>query len=398
MEQMDGWYGNMDKKSSTSNVVSRSDYQLRVSLSNRSISALMILFCVFFPQFSVADSRIALVVGNQSYAQAPLANPVQDATAIGGALESMGYKTTVLKDASRLELESALDDYSIAAEKSDYAVFFYAGHAIQVNGKNYLIPVDASLQKRRDINKLIGLDEVTTELSSASSLGVAIIDACRDNPFADKLSDRLGRGVVGRGLARVKIQGGKLLVAYATEADAIAEDGLGKNSPYTTALLQHISDPTLDIRLMFGRVHDDVVSATDGRQSPNIYGSLGGRRYILNANRPVSNNDIQLVNTRFQALAEAIENKDRDAIKSLTEPSQNWSRYLDYVLDNFVTIELSLEPAKPQSGGADAMVSAELTIDQLISENGDISQPSEHLRSVLLSSRRNDNDWSLINW
>jgi len=242
--------------------------------------------------------------------------------------------------------------------------------------------------------------EKTTSFQWARSLGVAIIDACRDNPFANNLNKQLGRSIASRGLANVKVAGGKLLIAYATEADAIAADGVGKHSPYTKALLKHIGDPDTDVRLMFGRVHDDVVAATDGQQSPNIYGSLGGRQYVLNANRtlPISDADILQINEQFEALVSSIETKDRKRMNSLATPSENWNRYLDYVLDNFDSVELEL--SEPQVNTDDNGTSAisTLTITELRSANGNVSVPSEQLRSVQISSERIDNKWSPIRW
>jgi len=359
----------------------------------------LLLGFTLYVSASLAADRIALVIGNQSYPDAPLENPVNDAIAVGRALGNMGYETTVVKEANRQGLEKALDEFSLAAEKSDFALFFYAGHAIQVDGKNYMIPVDAELETRRDINKLVALEEITTELSLANSLGVAIIDACRDNPFSQNLNKRIGRSIAGRGLARVKVRGGKLLVAYATEADAIAEDGLGKHSPYTSALLNHIQDPQTDVRLMFGRVHDEVVAKTNGRQSPNIYGSLGGREYILHSgSRSVQESDIQLVGERFSALKQSIIVKDRKEIKNLAEPSKQWNRYLDYLLDNFDSIDLQLTTPAVKTDENGTIIFSTMTIKELRSANGDISLPSKQLRSIQINSRKEGNNWSPINW
>jgi len=191
-----------------------------------------------------------------------------------------------------------------------------------------------------------------------------------------------------------------LLVAYATEADAVAADGVGKHSPYTNALLKHIDDPETDVRLMFGRVHDEVLSATRGRQSPNIYGSLGGRKYILNNSAPqaISDDDIEIVNKRFEALLSSIEAKDRSKINSLARPSQNWDRYLDYMLDNFKSIDLKLSKPTVSTKNNKGVIVSTLTINELRSANGDFSVPSEKLRSIQISSERIKNEWSLINW
>ena len=179
---------------------------------------------------------------------------------------------------------------------------------------------------------------------------------------------------------------------------AIADDGFGKHSPYTLSLLKHIGDPETDVRLMFGRVHDDVVALTNGRQSPNIYGSLGGRRYILNSTKPITKNDIQTINNQFKALVSSIESKNRVQIESLAEPSQHWSRYLDYMLDNFESIDLQLTEPQVVTDDDGLFVSSTLTVNELRSASGDISLPSKRLKSVQISSRRIENDWSPISW
>lgn len=347
---------------------------------------------------AAAGERVALVVGNNSYNKAPLINPINDATAIGAALNKMGYRTTVINNADRSSMENALDEFSLKAEKADYALFFYAGHAIQVDGKNYLIPVGSRLKNRRDIKRLIELDDVTEELGRSSRLGVAIIDACRNNPFAHELNGSIGRSVVSRGLARARLRSGNVLVAYATEEDAIADDGLGQHSPYTSALLQHIDNPETDVRLMFGQVRDTVIANTNGSQRPYVYGSIGGSQYFLNAIKVITDADIKSATTRFQALASAIQKKDRKLIKKLASPAQAWSRYLDYMLDNFDSIELSLSPPVAQTQGSDSVISASLKVEQLVSANGDIGMPSEQLRSVVLTSKRSGDDWSAISW
>jgi len=200
-------------------------------------------------------------------------------------------------------------------------------------------------------------------------------------------------------LARVKVRGSKLLVAYATEADAIAEDGLGKHSPYTAALLNHIQDPQTDVRLMFGRVHDEVVAKTNGRQSPNIYGSLGGREYILHTGaQSVPKTDIEIVEEKFSELLRSIATKDRKRIERLSDPSRQWDRYLDYVLDNFESIDLQLSEPVVKTDESGTVISSTMTIKELRSANGDISLPSEQLRSIQISSRKKGNNWSPINW
>lgn len=371
------------------------------------------------PVVAGAAERIALVIGNNEYEQARLFNPVNDAEAIGAKFEAMGYDTTILRNGKRLEIEAALDAFSMKAASAEYAMFFYAGHAIQVYGKNYIIPVDARLTVRRDIKKLIPLDDVSEEVGQADKLGVVILDACRDNPFNAVMDENLGRGLVGRGLSGSVQVGGNTLIAYATEEDAIAADGHGRHSPYTSGLLEHIDTPGIDVRLMFGRVRDAVIRNTGGKQRPFVYGSIGGSNYFLNArsiqvtapvgepsaprdtgrkNPPgtISNRDMSLVMDMFSELRSAILSKDREAIRSLVAPSEQRDRYIDYLFDNFSTIEVSL--SRVQAVEEKSAIVGRITIDRLVRDNGDIGLPARKHKTIPIESRLIGDDWSPVIW
>lgn len=171
-----------------------------------------------------------------------------------------------------------------AAAGAEIALVFYAGHGIQVGGKNYLLPTDAQLNDERDLRKLILLDDVIYEASQARKLGVVVIDACRDNPLARQLAQGLGAqrsASVRQGLSQVESVPTDVLVAFATEADASAADGMGRNSPYSHALLKNLQTPGIETGLLFRKVRDDVMRLTNGRQRPYTYGSLGGTEFYL---------------------------------------------------------------------------------------------------------------------
>lgn len=395
------------------------NYKINVwQTAKLSVAAWLFLFFTGVSANAYAAKRVALVVGNNDYEQARLRNPVNDAVAIGEKLTAMGYQTTVLKNGKRLEIEAALDEYSVQAAQAEFAVFYYAGHAIQVDGTNYLIPIDAKLTARRDIKKLIELGDVTDEVGQANKLGVVILDACRDNPFNAVMDRTLGRGLVGRGLSSGLVMGGNTLVAYATEQDAIAADGHGKHSPYTKALLEHISTPSIDVRLMFGKVRDAVIKNTAGRQRPFVYGSLGGNSYFLNAKstpkpakveptvvaaatnlgtaRSISSRDMSSVMEQFSDLQSAIKRRDRDAIKELAAPSAERDRFLDYLFKNFSTIDVSL--SRVRALDTRSAIVGRLTIDRLVRSNGDIGVPAKAHRSIPIESRLINNDWTPIIW
>jgi formylglycine-generating enzyme required for sulfatase activity len=173
-------------------------------------------------------------------------------------------------------MRRAIGDFSDTAADADIAIVYYAGHGIEVDGVNYLIPTDAKLARDFDVeDETISLDRVLRAIDSARRLRLVILDACRDNPFAQSMK-RSSRAI-GRGFARVEPTTPDTLVAFAAKAGSTASDGDGANSPFTAALLKHIATPGLDIRIALGQVRDEVMETTRPRQEPFVYGSLGGR-------------------------------------------------------------------------------------------------------------------------
>lgn len=233
-----------------------------------------------------AGAPVALVVGNGAYVEAaPLANPPNDARAVATALGRLGFEVIEGYDLDKRGLEAALRRFGERVPNADIAFAFFAGHGLQVAGKNYLVPVDAKLVREQDLRyEAVPMDTLLEEMQGARKVRIMVLDACRNNPFGDRMARSMGAGrsaAVGRGLARVEGLSVDTLVAYATAADDIALDGSDSNSPFTTALLQHMETPGLDVRLLFGRVRDSVISQTNGKQQPFIYGSLGGSEVML---------------------------------------------------------------------------------------------------------------------
>lgn len=218
---------------------------------------------------ALAQQRVALVVGNGAYRAVPrLANPAADAAAIAGALRAAGFSTELVRDSAKDGMEAALRRFGVAAEGAELAVFYFAGHGIQVGGENYLLPVDARLSHARDVDfELIGLPVVTRAMQPARAR-VLILDACRDNPLAAQMRGLSGTRSVGRGLARVETVDLGTLIAFSTSPGAVALDGTGRNSPFTAALVQHMATPGIEIRQLMTRVRRSVVEATGGQQVP----------------------------------------------------------------------------------------------------------------------------------
>jgi Protein of unknown function (DUF3300)/Caspase domain len=227
---------------------------------------------------ALADKRVALVIGNSEYRNvARLPNPANDAAAVAGLFKSTGFEVDLRLDLDSNNMRRALREFSQTARDADVVVVFYAGHGIEMNGTNYLIPTDAKLEQDFDVeDETVSLDRVLATAEPAKRLRLVILDACRDNPFMKSMKRSVASRSIGRGLARIEPTTTDTLVAFAAKAGSIAVDGAGANSPFTAALLKHVATPGLDIRIALGRVHDDVLESTRRQQEPTIYGSLGG--------------------------------------------------------------------------------------------------------------------------
>ena len=231
-----------------------------------------------------ADRRIALVIGNGKYENAGvLANPTNDADAVADLFAKAGFDSVDRRhDLGVVEFKRAVREFVDRAASADVAVVYYSGHGLEIGGVNYLIPVDAKLTSTLDMDdEAVSLDRVLVAAGHVKKLSLIILDACRENPFHPVADDaRVTRGV-SMGLAGVGPTVADTLIAFAAKAGSVSYDGDGRNSPFTTALLKYITRPGLDIRLALGKVRDDVLRATNHRQEPYVYGSLGGENVAL---------------------------------------------------------------------------------------------------------------------
>ncbi len=174
-------------------------------------------------------------------------------------------------------MRRALREFSDLTRNADVGVVYFAGHGIEVGGNNYLIPIDAVLERDIDVDdETVSLDRVLRMVEPAKHLRLVILDACRENPFSETIKRTMAMRSIGRGLAKVEPTMTDTLIAFAAKAGSTAQDGAGPNSPFTTALLKHLAEPGLDVRIAFGRVRDEVRLNTDNEQEPFVYGSLGG--------------------------------------------------------------------------------------------------------------------------
>ena len=234
-----------------------------------------------------SERRIALVIGIGAYKATPaLPNPPKDAHAMALTLAKVGFDVDEELDIDFRTFQRSLREFGIKAQNADVAVFYFAGHGMQVERENYLVPADAKLERQHDLlYEAMSLDLVLGEASQARTLGIVILDACRNNPFTAHLGQQIARSTravdVGVGLARIDDPPKGTLVAMATRADAVAEDGDGEHSPYTQALLANLQTPGVELGLFFRKVRDAVLAATRGRQEPYTFGSLGAEPFYF---------------------------------------------------------------------------------------------------------------------
>ena len=186
-------------------------------------------------------------------------------------LKSLGFEIIGGSDLDRKSLVEALIRFGRAAETADVALFFYAGHGLQVSGQNYLVPIDGQVEYEAEVDiSLVSLSGVMQQLERGSKTNIIFLDACRDNPFAKQLAT-IGATArpssIAKGLGRVQTGSGTF-VAFATQPDAVAADGPGRNSPFTTALLQHIDEPGRSISDLMIAVRNEVLAATAGTSGP----------------------------------------------------------------------------------------------------------------------------------
>lgn len=216
--------------------------------------------------------KAALVIGNSNYRMSPLRNPQNDATDVAAKLRSIGFDVTLETNLNLVGFENAVSDFGKKVQDYDVALFFYAGHGVQVSGENYLVPTDAMISSESDVKYKCENANMVLDVMEESNvrLKIMILDACRNNPFARSL---------GRGLASMNSSSGTFL-AFATSPGDIALDGKTRNSPYTSAILQHITTPGISIYECFQNIGEQVNNDTRGHQNPWISASLRSMFYF----------------------------------------------------------------------------------------------------------------------
>ena len=247
------------------------------------LAAVSLSWCI---SDAAAAARVALVIGNSKYLNAPeLKNPRNDADALAAALSRLNFRVIKGIDADRFTMQTLVRAFSGELDGAKIAVFYYAGHGLQLNGKNYLIPVDAKLDTELDLDfEAMDVNFVLSQMERGNRINIVMLDACRNNPMSQKLARSMGTRSIalGRGLARIETGVGTL-ITFSTQPGNVALDGKGANSPFAKALLDNIEAPGLDIEVVMRRVREEVIKETGGRQVPWSNSSLVGDRVVLNS-------------------------------------------------------------------------------------------------------------------
>ena len=315
-------------------------------MSSFRILLAVLLMPVIFCLPAAAEKRVALIIGNSNYAQVPaLPNPVNDANDIASALKRAGFEVILGLDVDKREFDTKVRNFADLLENADAAIFFYAGHGLQVSGRNFLLPVDARVQSERDLDfDAVNLDFVLKqmELRRADKTNIVFLDACRDNPFAGNLARSMGTrsASIGKGLAQVDTGVGTF-IAYSTQPGNVALDGTGRNSPFTAALAKHVVEPDRNLTSVMIEVRKDVLAATGGKQVPWDHSALTGEFYFqksaaATARSATGETDADALQQRMRSLEDEVSKKSdaeqtsnivalaqaRERLRQLTEANQ----------------------------------------------------------------------------
>lgn len=240
---------------------------------------ILTVFLVLVCSQALAEKRVALVIGNSAYQHVPkLPNPDNDAGDMAAKLKGLGFEVVVGRDLDLAGVRNTIRDFVARLDGADLALFYYAGHGLQVNGENYIAPIDAKLLSYIDLDfEAVPMNLILSAMERETRVNLVFLDACRDNPLAVNLARSMGTrsSSIGRGLAKVGTGIGSL-IAFATQPGNVALDGAGRNSPFTAALLRHLGKPGRDITRELTDVRRDVLEATDGKQVPWDSSSLTG--------------------------------------------------------------------------------------------------------------------------
>lgn len=235
---------------------------------------------------AMAAERVALVIGNGNYQHTgQLANPVNDAALVAQSLRGVGFEVVTASDATHKSLLDAMSEFGRVSQGAQVALFFYAGHGLEVAGRNWILPVDADIQASSDLpSAAVKVDDVLElmELSDAR-IRLVVLDACRNNPLPRSLTRSTTRG-----LAKIDASAAGTMVVFSAAPGEVALDGSGANSPFSQALASHIGESGLEVRQMIGRVRQDVMAATNNKQVPWVNEAIAGDFFLAGKGKQVA--------------------------------------------------------------------------------------------------------------
>ena len=367
------------------------------------------LFLLILPQWLIASERVALVIGIGEYDNTEnLANPSRDAKAVAKALSDAGFDVMLSIDADQSEFGQTLVKFLAKTKGAEASIFYFAGHGIQINSKNYLLSKTAKVknpilidQDGYELGKILDL------MARNSETSIALIDACRDNPLAEALvaatepSTRSAWGM-SRGLARIEGEFSNSLVAFATSPGRVAFDGSAKHSPFTSALLEHISTPGIEISVLLKRVTRDVLKNTEGEQRPEIVASMAQEFYFYKPTVNVDGNviisqpeDPEVAATALLRMAmELPDNRQRDtSLELLAKRFEGTTAagIATNILNSRPPVEAPAATGKPDNQDSDSAILHGLDIDRLKQEelqsrlNANTATPQEAEAALGLS-------------
>ena len=289
-------------------------------------SAQAILCLLFLVTPSLAEKRIALVIGNASYQYAgPLKNPANDANDVAQKLAVLGFEVIRAIDLDTDGFDEVFNRFSKRLQDADIALLFYAGHGIQYKGKNFLLPTDAKLKNRFSIRReTFSLSDFTHLMEQKSKLNLVFLDACRNNPLAQRLnrSRSSSRSVpLLQGLRRIDQINSEMLIVYATAPDAVAADGRGRNSPFTSALLHHMEAPNIEVEVMLKRVTRTVRTQTGEQQKPERLSQLTTEFYFNRQMQKRPSTQAAKINEEIHRLQSRLREEQQKQLVSLASPS-----------------------------------------------------------------------------
>ena len=328
----------------------------RLSIRSAIIAAVLVLWLA--P--ALAERRVALVIGNSDYLDVPvLENPRNDAEDVAAALKRLGFDTTLSLDADRSAMQAAIDDFSAKVEGADVALFYYAGHAMQHQGVNYLMPVDANLTSAAGLRRMTRLNDIVSDVKRAKALRIMVIDACRDNPLTEKLdggpqaagaSRSAGLAKISRTMARAKTEaaqpvsrGGDIIV-YAAEAGRTAADGTGRNSPFSGAFVKYVETEGQEVVGLMRRITTSVQDETKGEQRPELSIAVPFEFYFKPGPPQPPPTVLQLVPTAKAHEVGAIEAQIEAIMRPIPEKERDQTRREVMVLLSDISARSSLKP------------------------------------------------------